>query len=111
MIPIVAKNKIRDLTEADVTTGLMGTGTTPPSVTDTNLETPDLTTHNSILNTTANQTINSLHILYSNQGNGITYSEIGLKFTDGTLFNRLIFPNLNKNSGVEVHTTIISRIN
>lgn len=110
MIPRVSKNKIRDLITDELDTGLCGTGTTSPLVTDTALETPDATTENSVTNTATNQTINTLYILYSNQGNNETYNEIGLKYNDGTLFSRVVFPDFNKTSGVELHTTILTRV-
>jgi len=111
MIPDIAKNKIRDVIKNELATGLVGTDGTDPVVSNTDLGTPDLTTSNSVDSTVANKTINTTHILFSNQGNGSIYKELGLKFTDGTLYNRVVFPDFSKNSDVELHTTIISRVN
>lgn len=111
MIPKISKNKIRDLIEADIYTGEAGTGTTSPAITDTDLETPDATTENTVESTVSNQIINTRYIMYSNQGNGNIYNEMGLKFSDGTLFNRVVFPDFTKTSSGELHTTFITRIN
>ena len=105
-----AKNKIKDLIAADIFSAISGLSPQPINVTDTSLIIPDSSTENPVTTTLFNQTINTLYVLYSNQGNGVTYKESGIKTSNGVQLNRIIFPDIDKDSSSEYHITYVNRV-
>ena len=106
-----AKNRIRDLLEADINTAKLGTDGTAPTAGDTDLGTVDATTVATPTNTTGDKTINSTHIMLSTVGVGTTYKEFGIFIDSGnTLLNRVVFPDFAQTANTELHTTTVIRI-
>ena len=98
-----AKNRIRDLIADDISTGALGTGTTSPSSTDTDLEAKETATEKSVTVTTGEQQLNVKYILSTTEGNGKDYTEFGVYFSNGDLLSRLVFPVFSKTENVELH--------
>lgn len=106
-----AKNRIRDLVNADITVGKFGTGTTDPSTGDTDLETEVGATESTNTQTVGNQIINSKNILVSTIGNGSTLTEYAIFMNGGsTMLSRVTFPDFAKTSSLELHVTTNYRI-
>lgn len=106
-----AKNRIRDLLSADISSSSLGTGTTSPTAGDTAMEAEDVTTNATPTQTTGNKIVNSKHIMLSTIGNGTTYTEFAVKMnSDGTLLNRVVFPGFSQTANTELHTTTVYRI-
>ena len=102
-----AKNRIRDLIADDISTGALGTGTTSPTVNDTDLENKDTSTENSVTIVTGDRIVNVNYLLDSITGNGNDYTEFAVYFSDGTLLDRVIFPSFSKTDSTELHITDI----
>lgn len=97
-----AFNKIANVVGDAMGTGEWGTGTTTPTVTDTDLETPVVGTSYSLDKTISGQSLQLTHTLPSTAGNGNTLTEFGTKFTDTTLFNHVLIGGIAKTSNVEL---------
>lgn len=91
-----AKNKIRDLIEADISSMTVGTDGSTAAVSDTDLgaeitgvsKTPTISTNN--------KTLSFQYELLSSEANGETIKEAGVFFSDDTLFDRIVFPDYDK---------------
>lgn len=106
-----AKNRVRDLISADLSSASLGTGGTSASVTDTGLETIDATTTKAPVVTLSNKTIEIRHTLNTAEGNGTTYKEFGVFMNaDGVLLDRVVFPDYEKTSANELTTIDIIKI-
>lgn len=104
------KNKIRDYLASDLSYGELGTTGTDFDSGDTNLGTPDASTQGNLTITKSNQTVTTRHVLLSTVGNGNIYKEYANKFTDGVTFDRVVFPDYEKNSANELITIEVFRI-
>lgn len=99
-----ALTKVVNLIGAELSTGEWGTGTSTPSVTDSDLETPTAGTSFSLTKTVSGPTIQMTHTLPSTSGNGNTLTEYGNKFSDSTLLNRVLIGGIVKTSSIEINT-------
>jgi hypothetical protein len=105
------KNRIRDLISSDVNSAELGTSSTAPSVGDTSLGAVEATTNATPTVTTGNKIVNTKHILLSTIGSGTTFNEFGVKLNaDATFFARVVFPDYDHTSNLELHTTHVTRI-
>ena len=102
------KNKVRDLINADIDNGELGTGTTPETEADTGLETPVGATELAVTTTTASKQIQIDYNLNSVTGNGNTYSEYEFQSTEaGVSYNRITFFGLAKTDAEELQISTI----
>lgn len=92
-----------------IATGELGTGTTLQTNADTSLETPVAATDKAVTSTSAGTSFTLTHSITSGEANGNTFTEFGLKYSDGTLFNRTTFSGLVKDNTSDV--TILTTIN
>ena len=103
------KNRIRDLTEADIFKCQAGTGTSSPIEDDTALETPDSNTLLTPTTTTSSESIQVTHTINSAIGNGNAYSEQEIQMNSGTdHLNRIVHTAITKGAKDEyVYITTI----
>ncbi len=94
-------NKIRDLINADIDKGQLGTGTTASAPTDTGLETADATTLLALTSqTTADKMIKFIYTLPNTGGTTTTYTEFELQESaTPTNYDRIVFTGLAFTSG------------
>ena len=94
-------NKIRDLINADIDKGQLGTGTTASTPTDTALETPDASTLLTLSSqTVADKMIKFIYTLPNTGGTTTTYSEFELQESaTPTNFDRIVFTGIAFTSG------------
>lgn len=93
------KNRIRDLIDADVSGGEVGTGTTPASVSDTDTETAVASTLNTVTTSVADKQVTIDYNLGASQGNGSAVTEHTLFMnSDADLLARFVFSSLTKSS-------------
>lgn len=50
------------------------------------------------------QSFTSTHTMVATTGNGNTYNESGIVLNDGTMLDRTVFPDIQKNDDVEIIT-------
>jgi len=87
----------------DMSDGQLGTGTTAPSASDTDLETGVAATDATLSDkTVTNQTLTNKHTTNSGTGNGSTMSEFGSFTSADVLINRSTFTPLAKTSSDEI---------
>jgi hypothetical protein len=107
----LAKEKLIELIDNELTNGELGTSSQAPSSTDTALIS-EVTSTIEVVNGTPNA--KQLVITYnidSLTGNGNTFTEYGNFFTTSeTLFNRVTFTGVPKNSAIEFQVTTILNI-
>ena len=107
----VGKNRVRDLLNADFSTGEVGTGTTPVLFSDTDLETPVAGTQNVVSTAVTDKQITVDYILPATEGNGSDVSEFGMWVnSDGALLSRYVFSGLTKESTEEWQFTVIYKV-
>lgn len=101
-------SRIATLVTADVTLGLVGTGTGLPSATQTGLVAPvigtqaTLTTQTGVLSTQFTYTLNA------SSGTGVTYREYGQKGNAGAVnYDRMTFPSYTQNGS---NTLIVTKV-
>ncbi len=111
VITTESKNKVRDYLAQESNQGTCGTDGTAPTTADTDLLAADNATDESLTTTTGNQLLNSSYTLPSTIGNGVTYKEYGIYFIDGTLMNRVVFPDFVKTSSEELLIVNTIRVN
>jgi len=89
-------NKIRDLINADVDYGQLGTGTTASTENDTGLETEDATTLLALSGSTvADQIIKFTYTLPNTGGTSTTYTEFELQESSApTNYDRIVFTGI-----------------
>jgi hypothetical protein len=105
-----AKNRIRDLVFDDIGAGAFGTGVTPPASSDTTLEAELPTTSTTLNKVKGNKTISATHTLLSTVANGDSLGEFGSFMNSNTvLYDRVVFPVIDKTSSFEVSTTVLYR--
>lgn len=95
MMLTVGLNRIRTLLSNNITTGIVGTGTTSALTSDADLEVSVSSTSATLTNTTTGTKYLSMshEIGYSESG---TLSEIGFKGSTGTLYIRSVYPSISK---------------
>lgn len=100
-ITIEGLNKIRDLINADIDKGQLGTGTTASSPNDTSLETADATTLLALTSqTVADRMIKFIYTLPNTGGTSTTYTEFELQESaTPTNYDRIVFTGLAFTSG------------
>jgi len=92
-----AVNRIRDLLNADIYKGQLGTTGTTPDKTQTALFTPIAITQRTFEKTTADKSISLLYTLPSTDGNGNTFREFAVQLNSALVtFNRVTFTDLEK---------------
>lgn len=97
------KNRIRDLLVADITSGSVGTSTTPPSTNDVDLGAELTETIRAPTVTLADKSFTISHTTFSTEALDEQISEFGLKINSGAiLFDRSVFPPINKTPSFEV---------
>jgi len=96
------KNFIRDLIDADISQGQLGTDNTAPNATDTGLISPVAATLKTVTTTTADKQINIEYSLATTDGNGNTYQEFETRVTLGGI-NRVTFVGIPKTSTIEMN--------
>jgi hypothetical protein len=102
------KNKIRDLIDADIDNGQLGTGTTAETEADTGLETAVGATEIAVTTTTASKQLQIDYNLSSTIGNGSTYSEYEFQSTEAAVsYNRITFFGIAKTSSEEFQISTI----
>lgn len=96
--------KIRDLIKAELSKGQIGTDNTSPSPTDTGLIAPDSNTLLDLSSTSATgNVVQATHKVTVSIGNGTTYKEGEVQFSDGTSLNRVVFTGVSKTNTEELH--------
>jgi len=106
-----AKNRIRDLLRADISSAALGTGGTSATSSDTDLETVIESTRKSPTISTSNKTITIQHELLSTEGNGNTFREGGIFIdSDGILLDRFVYPDFDKTAANELVTIDVIKI-
>jgi len=89
--------KINNLISTDLSVGVIGSGSADPSYSDTDVA--GLVTSVSLTDETiSEQTFTCKTTIDSTTANGVTITNHGLKFSDGTLLDRNKHPNLAKTS-------------
>lgn len=107
-----AKNRVRDLIDADFTKGRMGTGTASEVVTDVALASSTSGTDFDITTQTADKQIVVDYSLGSTAGNGNNLTELGI-YVNGTsesLFSRHVFASLAKSSTAQWQISVIYKV-
>lgn len=96
--------EIRDLIKAQLSKGQLGTDNTSPSVTDTGLIAPDSNTLLDLDSTSATgNVVQATHKITVSIGNGTTYKEAEVQFSDGVSLNRVVYTGISKTSSEELH--------
>lgn len=114
-ITTVAKENVINLIDAVITTGSLGTSSTSPSASDTDLISEVTSTIANITGATSGKQLITTYNLNSVTGNGNTYTEYGNFFTNGLttseiLLNRITFTGVPKNSALEFQVKSIINI-
>lgn len=105
------KDRIKDLVVADMDSATHGTDGTKPTSTDLDLGAKDATTTDLVTTTSATQTFNARHIMLSPIGNGTTYKEVAFYMNGGnTPLSRVVYPDFQKTSTIELHTISTFRV-
>lgn len=104
-----AKNRIRDLLAADITSAKVGTDGTDPTAGDTDLGAAVSGVVKTPTVTTSNKTIQISTTILSTEANSETLKEAGVYINTSTLLDRFVYPDFNKTSSNEL--TIIDVIN
>ena len=104
-------NRVRDLINADIDKGQLGTGTTASAPTDTGLETADASTLLALTSqTTADKMIKFTYTLPNTGGTTTTYTEFELQESGTpTNYDRIVFTGLPFTSGGSEDIIIIKK--
>ena len=104
------KNRMRDLYANDISSMVLGTGTTTPSEGDTAVEGEDASTSATPTITKGEKVVRAKHILYSTVSAGTDYNKIGIKVNDDSVVDdTVIFPTYSHTANSELHTTMTTR--
>lgn len=95
------KNRVRDLVDADLNHGQLGSGTTAPTYADTALSSATTGTSTAITTQTSDKQIVVDYSLPSTSAQGSTMSEFGLFNSSNTMFARFVFASLTHSSTEE----------
>lgn len=96
-------NRITALTVADIDDGRAGTGTTLPTASDTNLETPVVATEADVDVTQSGSTFAVTHIVVSTAANGSDLTEWQIRMNaEATQLNRVVTAAVSKTAELEV---------
>lgn len=109
-VTVDAKNKIRDLIKDNLDYGELGTDGDDVSEGDTDLGAGVSSTQKSLTVSVSNKTLRMDHRLLSSENNGTIFKEFGVKFTDGVLLDRVVFPDYEKTEDNELITIDILRV-
>lgn len=104
------KNWIKDQLETGLDVGEYGLDDTSPSVGDGDLISGVSATNASLVKTTGNKTVNATLTLLSTVEAGTTFNEAGIFMSDGTMFDRVVFPDYDHTSSDELQTTFVLRV-
>ena len=106
------KNRVRDLIIADIGNGAHGTDGTTPTITDVDLGAKVVGSEKAVEKDIGNKMINITHKLLPTEANGETLKEFAMYCdSNGTMVNRVVYPDFEKNSTIELQTITTMRIN
>jgi len=94
-------NKLAQWINDDITKGICGDGSTTPTADDTSLESPISATEKSVEKELSGNSIKFTYTLYSTDGE-FTITEFGLKNDSGEFISRDVFPEIVKDSTVDL---------
>lgn len=97
----VGKNRVRDLVDADLGFGVLGTGTATPLATDVGLSSSVLSSNNNITTSVTDKQIISDYTLPATNVTGSTITEFGIFTSGSTLMSRFVFSDLTHPSTEE----------
>ena len=98
-------NRIRDMINADIDKGQLGTGTNASTEEDTGLQTEDSTSLKTTTNSVASKQINFTYTLATTEGTTGTYTEFELqKSATPVNYDRVVFTGISftKNGSEEI---------
>lgn len=96
-------NRIITLTVADIDDGRAGTGTTLPTVDDTDLETAVADTETDVDIVTVDKGFSVTHLVSSTQGNGSSLTEWQIRMnSEATQLHRVVTAAVTKTAELEV---------
>lgn len=99
----VGLSRIVTLITNDIVDGRAGTGTTLPTASDTNLETPVANTEADVDVVTASNSFSVTHLVNSLSGNGSTLTEWHIRMNaEATQLHRVVMAGVVKTSAIEV---------
>lgn len=101
-IPKVGLNTFRDACSDKVDTGVAGTGTTTPSVSDTALASPVSATELTASVTLGAQAFQTSHIVPSTVATGNAFTEWAILTTSDVLLSRSVTSSINHTSDDEI---------
>jgi len=111
VITTTGKNRIIELLKNDISSMEIGTDGTTATSSDTSLGSPLISTKHVPVINVSDKTLTLTHRVASTEGNGQIFRELGVFLnTDTILLDRVVFPDVSKNSGIEVTTIDILRI-
>lgn len=93
--------RIRDIVNDDIYTLQMGTGTTAPTFSDTDIESGISASLTTPTKTVSNLTLNQEYIYSTVELNGSSISEAVIKLSDGSVLNRYVFTPFTKTSDIQ----------
>jgi hypothetical protein len=106
-----SKEKIAELIENEFSNGQLGTDTTASAVTDTDLIAAVTSTIETITVSRDGRQLITTYNIDSLTGNGNTYAEYANYFTTSeTMFNRITFTGVPKNSAIEFQVSTICNV-
>ena len=112
MITTNAKVKIAELISVELVSGELGTSGQAEAATDTSLISEVTSTISAVTVVQSGQQFITTYNINSLTGNGNTYQEYGNFFTTSdTLFNRITFTGVPKNSALEFQVKSIVNVN
>lgn len=92
------KNRVRDLVDADLSYGELGSGTTAPLASDTDLVAGVIATTQTLTTQTSDKQITVDYNLPSTTAQGSTFTEFGLFNASSTLYARFLSSSLTHES-------------
>jgi hypothetical protein len=106
-----AKSKIAELIEDELSNGALGTSTQAVSESDTDLIAAVTSTIETITVSRDGRQLITTYNIDSLTGNGNTYAEYANYFTTSeTMFNRITFTGVPKNSAIEFQVSTICNV-
>jgi hypothetical protein len=111
MITNQAKSKVCELIEDELSNGALGTSTQAVSESDTDLIAAVTSTIETITVSRDGRQLITTYNIDSLTGNGNTYAEYANYFTTSeTMFNRITFTGVPKNSAIEFQVSTICNV-
>ena len=104
------REAVTTLIDDSISVGEVGTSSTAPSVTDTDLIAGNQTSSLSVTTVKSGQQIIVTYNLNSVTGNGSTYAEYGNFLDTGELLNRVVYTDLPKTEAVELQFSTVLQV-